>query len=63
MGRVCAITGKHPSTGNRVSHSQHHTKRWFKPNIKRKRIMVEGRLVRMKVSTRALRTLAKKGGL
>jgi large subunit ribosomal protein L28 len=37
--------------------------RWQKPNIQRKRIFVPelGRYVRLQVSTRALRTLNKKG--
>jgi large subunit ribosomal protein L28 len=61
MSRVCAITGKRPKTGNNVSHSQRHTKRWFKPNVKKKRIMLNGRMVTLRISTRALRTLSKKG--
>jgi len=63
MSRVCAITGKRPRTGNNVSHSMRHTRRWFKPNVKKKRIMVNGRMVKMLVSMRALRTLNKKGAL
>jgi large subunit ribosomal protein L28 len=40
-----------------------HTRRWFKPNIKKKRIMVNGQMVKMLVSMRALRTLNKKGAI
>jgi len=61
MSRVCSITGKRPKSGNTVSHSQRHTKRRWVPNVKKKKIMVNGRLVKMKVSMRALRTLEKKG--
>jgi len=63
MSRVCQITGKRPRAGNKVSHSQRHTKRTFTPNIKKKRIMIDGKLVKMKLSMRALRTLEKKGML
>jgi ribosomal protein L28 len=38
-----------------------HTRRWFRPNVKKKRIMIDGKMVKMLVSMRALRTLAKKG--
>ena len=63
MSRVCKITGKRPRSGNTISHSARHTKRWFKPNIKKKRVMIDGKLVTMRLSARALRTLAKKGKL
>ncbi len=61
MSRVCSITGKRPSTGNQISHSQRHTKRRWIPNVKKKKIMVDGRPVKIKLSMRALRTLEKKG--
>lgn len=63
MSRVCSITGKRPRSGNKVSHSQRHTKRVFRPNVKKKKVMIDGKLVKIKISTRALRTLAKKGSL
>jgi large subunit ribosomal protein L28 len=63
MSRVCAITGKRPKTGNTISHSQNHTKRWFKPNVKKKKVMIDGKLVTLRLSTRAMRTLSKKGEL
>ena len=63
MSRVCKITGKRPKTGNKVSHSQRHTKRVFNPNVKKKKIMLNGKLVKIKLSMRALRTLEKKGML
>jgi large subunit ribosomal protein L28 len=63
MTRACQITGKRPRSGNKVSHSQRHTKRTFTPNVKKKKIMIDGKLVKMKLSMRALRTLEKKGML
>jgi len=57
----CQITGKRPRAGNTVSHSQRHTKRMFKPNVQKKKIMLNGKMVTLKLSMRALRTLEKKG--
>lgn len=56
---ICSITGKSWMNGNRVSHSNIKTKRKVSANIQRKRIFdVEtGRWVRVRLSTRALRTL------
>ncbi|MEZ5331130.1 MAG: 50S ribosomal protein L28 [Thermoanaerobaculia bacterium] len=63
MSRKCAITGKRPLSGHAVSHAHNLTKRWQKPNVHAKRIFVPelDRWVRIKVSTRALRTVNKKG--
>jgi large subunit ribosomal protein L28 len=63
MSRRCSLTGKKPLVGNRVSHSNHKTKRRQLPNVQDKRIYVPelGRSVRLRVSTRALRTIDKKG--
>ena len=63
MSRKCQITGKKPMSGHNVSHAHNVTNRWQKPNVQRKRIYVPelGRTLRLKVSTRALRTIDKKG--
>ena len=63
MARRCSLTGKTPLVGNNVSHSQRKVKRVQKPNLKNKKIYVPelGRFVRVKISTRALRTINKKG--
>jgi len=49
--------------GNNVSHSHLKTKRRQLPNLQTKRIFIpeENRWVRIKLSTRALRTVTKKG--
>ncbi len=59
----CKFTGKRPLAGNRVSHSHRKTKHWQKPNVQSKRIWdeEEGKWVRLRVSTSALRTISKKG--
>lgn len=63
MSRRCSISGKKPLAGNNVSHAHNATRRWQKPNIQTKRLFVPelGRTVRVKVSTRALRTIGKIG--
>jgi large subunit ribosomal protein L28 len=59
----CKFTGKGPLSGNRVSHSHRKTKHWQQPNIQSKRVWddQEGKWVRVRVSTSALRTISKKG--
>lgn len=63
MARRCQLTGKGPLTGNRVSHSNRRTKRRQLPNLQKKRIYIPelDRWVRVRLSTRALRTVTKKG--
>jgi large subunit ribosomal protein L28 len=49
--------------GNNVSHSHRKTKRRQLPNLQKKRLYIpeENRWVRVKLSTRALRTVTRKG--
>lgn len=63
MSKVCQLTGKRPLTGNKVSHSNNRSKTRQMPNLKTKKIWIpeENKFVRLKLSTRALRTLKKKG--
>jgi large subunit ribosomal protein L28 len=63
MSRTCQLTGKKPLSGHNVSHAHNVTNRWQKPNVQKKRLFVPelGRTVKLKVSTRALRTIDKKG--
>jgi large subunit ribosomal protein L28 len=57
----CEVTGKGKQFGNNVSFSQRHTKKVWSPNLQKKTIMVDGRKVKLKISTQAIRTLKKKG--
>ena len=57
----CEITGKGKQYGNNVSFSQRHTKKVWKPNLQTKTLTIDGKKVRMKVSTQAIRSLKKKG--
>jgi large subunit ribosomal protein L28 len=63
MSRVCQVTGKRPISGNNVSHSNVKTKRRFLPNIHNHRFWVESenRWVRLRISTKGLRIIDKKG--
>jgi large subunit ribosomal protein L28 len=63
MSRVCQVTGKGPMTGNRVSHANNKRRRRFLPNLHVQRFWLESerRFVSLRVSTRGLRTIEKKG--
>ncbi len=63
MARVCQVTGKAPTVGNRVSHANNKTKRRFMPNLQYRRFYVESenRWVRLRVTNAALRTIDKNG--
>lgn len=63
MARRCVLTGKRPNVSHSVSHSNIKTKRRQLPNLQTKRLWwSEGeRYVTLKLSTAALRTIAKKG--
>ena len=63
MSKVCQVTGKRPITGNNVSHSNRKTKRRFLPNLHYHRFWVESekRWVRLRVSTKGMRIIDKKG--
>ena len=63
MSRVCQITGKRPMVGNNVSHANNKTKRRFLPNLHYHRFWVESenRYVRLRLSTKGMRLIDKKG--
>ncbi|MBI9071692.1 MAG: 50S ribosomal protein L28 [Melioribacteraceae bacterium] len=63
MARRCQVTGVGPKSGNNISHAHNKTKRRFLPNLQKKKIWVKelNRFVTVKLSTRALRTIAKNG--
>ena len=65
MARRCDITGKGVMAGNNVSHAHNKTRRRFLPNVQQTSMMSDtlGEMVRMRVSTRAIRTIEKNGGL
>lgn len=58
----CYFTGKAKAFGNNRSHALNATGRTWKPNLQRRRMMIDGRMQTVTVSTKALRTLAKTSG-
>nr|AUG32174.1 50S ribosomal protein L28 [Paulinella longichromatophora] len=63
MSRVCQLTGKRANNGMAVSHSHIRTKKLQQVNLQGRRLWwSEGnRWVKLRISTRALRTIQKKG--
>ena len=63
MSRVCMVTGKRPATGNNVSHAHNRTRRRFLPNLNWHRFWVasENKFVRLRVSSKGMRVIDKKG--
>ena len=65
MAKRCQITGKGVMTGNNVSHAKNRTRRRFLPNLQHTSMQSEllGRTVSLRVTTSAIRTIEKHGGL
>jgi len=63
MSKVCQVTGKRPMAGNNVSHAKNRTRRRFLPNLHNHRFWVESeqRWVRLRVSSKGMRIIDKKG--
>ena len=63
MSRVCQVTGKRPAVGNVRSQARDAAKRRCQPKLKYHRFWVEseGRFVRLRVTTKGMRTIDKKG--
>ncbi len=63
MSKVCQVTGKRPAVGNNVSHAKNRTRRRFLPNLQTHRFWVESekRFVKLRLSTKGMRIIDKKG--
>ncbi len=63
MPNYCQLTGSRPRSGNSVSHSNRRTRRWFRPNLQKKRYFLqsEGRWVRLTLSARAIKIIDRRG--
>ena len=63
MSRVCDITGKKPMLGNKVSHAHNKSRRRFNINLQKKKFWLpdEKRYVTLRISTRGMRIIDKKG--
>ncbi len=64
MARRCELTGKTVQSGNNVSHANNKTRRRFLPNLQDASLLsdVLG-TIRLRLSTRAIRTIEHNGGL
>jgi large subunit ribosomal protein L28 len=65
MSRRCDITGKGVLTGNNVSHANNRTRRRFLPNLQESSLLSDilGSEIRLRISTRAIRTVERNGGI
>ena len=63
MARRCSLTGKRRNVANKVSHANNKTKTVQQPNLQSKRLWLESqkRFIRVRLSTRALRTVSRLG--
>jgi large subunit ribosomal protein L28 len=65
MARRCGITGKNVMRGHNVSHANNKSNRTFMPNLQHASLLSDalGRLVRVRVTAAALRTIEHNGGI
>ena len=65
MVKRCSITKKNPMSGNNVSHAVNKTKRRFYPNLHNVSFFsdVLGKKIKLKVSSRGIKTVEKIGGI
>lgn len=63
MARRCQLTGRAPGFGKSVSHSHRRTSRRWDPNVQDRRYWLpsEGRFVRLRLSTKGIKTVDKLG--
>ena len=65
MSRRCEVTGRGVQTGNNVSHANNRSRRRWLPNMQRASFLSDilGETIKLRLSTRGIRTIEKKGGL
>lgn len=65
MSKFCELTGKGPTTGNSVSHSNIKTRTRWLPNLVRKKYFIQelGQAYTLRLSTHAVKTIDKQGGI
>jgi large subunit ribosomal protein L28 len=65
MSRRCDFTGKAVQSGNNVSHANNKTRRRFLPNLQESSLLSDalGQTIQVRLSTRAIRTVEKRGGV
>ena len=55
MRKSCAATGRRTVSGNNRSHAMNATKRKFKSNLQKKRVIIDGKEQTVYLSARALK--------
>lgn len=65
MAQVCELTGKRPAYGNKVSHSNIKTRTRWMPNLRKKKYEIPElkQTISLLLSSRAIRTIDKLGGI
>ncbi len=65
MAQVCELTGKRPAYGNKVSHSNIKTRTRWMPNLRSKKYLIPElqQTIALLLSSRAIRTIDKLGGI
>ena len=65
MAQVCELTGKRPAYGNKVSHSNIKSRTRWMPNLRKKKYQVPELMqtIAIMLSSRAIRTIDKLGGI
>ena len=56
MSLKCEVCDKKPQVGNNVSHANNKTRRRWKPNIKKLRVVMKGSIKTMKICTRCIKS-------
>jgi large subunit ribosomal protein L28 len=56
MARKCEICAKAPMFGHNISHAHNVTNRRWTPNIQRVKVRLEGKVRRIRICTRCLRS-------
>ncbi len=64
MSKICELTGTRPQTGYNVSHAKNRTKKRWLPNLQTRSFEVPQlkKTVKVTLTIRAMRTIAKLGG-
>jgi large subunit ribosomal protein L28 len=65
VARRCQLTGTEPQFGHNVSHSNAKTNRRFEPNLQKVTLRSDAlrRKVSLRITTRAIRSISRAGGL
>jgi large subunit ribosomal protein L28 len=56
MAKMCAICGKKPAVGNKVSHAHNKSRRRWLPNLQRIKANINGSVKRIQVCTSCIRS-------